>query len=193
MDGTGHGDAIRMESDVLMRALRLCRRQMQKERRQKKRGGAGGSLDIEVGSRSPTLVDENEKRCKEEDQHDNEGSIIDYYVHRMLAFVDAGEEDTKGMSPEFRYDIFVADGRPVQRIWSECWSPRHKASIYSASFYDADTDAPPSSIECDVGGQKSPSGVADEYIRLLGSEVGENSARGKEDAMLRREGQVVEQ
>ena len=88
---TGCGEQIREESDKLGKEIAKCRREMQKIRRLKRRG-----LDDLVFKQDHELLEEENENLQkvsgsvkegaekqEDDEHDFEGSIIDFYAKRM--------------------------------------------------------------------------------------------------------------
>jgi hypothetical protein len=95
IEGTGHGIAIRKDSDALEKEIRECRREMQKARRQTRRNNRDGIVDpaIPEGERlsmndshedeEATPEDTFEMDGKEKDENAEqyfEGSILDYYT-----------------------------------------------------------------------------------------------------------------
>jgi hypothetical protein len=115
IDWTGRGDEIREESSKQGKEIAKCRREMQKVRREKRRGVDDRAMNFEKEEKdwSETLVGE-KSGSKEVDVefngeshgHDFEGGIIDFYV-KMLSTASPvnGVRTTEGLHEAFRESI----------------------------------------------------------------------------------------
>ncbi len=122
IEWTGMGNVLRAESDNLARDVRECRRQMQMARRQKRKNLAEGIIepnDLNTPLLQPDAAVEpyghngEAKDCErhegeERDEHDPEGSIIDFYAHRISSIAptlnNAQREDS--IHPAFRSSLY---------------------------------------------------------------------------------------
>ena len=186
IDWTGRGDAVRDESDALGREIRVCRRQMQKARRQKRRNISEGILDDGLVSESATLVEEvpegvyemegSEKSEREE--HDFEGSIIDFYANLMSrTSLIPSTHPAERIHPAFRDSIVFSPTTGTFHRQVPLKPASH--SIYSESNYSSSvTDAPSTRQNSAVDLHRRTSEKhATTYRRLVGIEEEKESER----------------
>lgn len=158
IDWTGRGDVIRTESYALAKDIRHCRRQMQKARRQKRRNLANGIIDGESIKDSEALIDECDSSQKDKEEHDFEGSIIDYYASLMSTTnLIPNAETAQGMHPAFRKSImFDAE---TGTFYKDPEPP--SSTIYSESLYSTSDLYAASSKRASAADSKA--GTADEH------------------------------
>ena len=132
---------IRVESDVVMKEIRRCRRRMQKARRQMSAHG-GGEEDTETEC-SP-FINRSEQAAKV--NGDDLKEIIDLYADREGngGFEDENVKVLEGVHPAFCDSVFFNEtAGTFERVVPESLKPRkYSASVYSqeepcgASFRD---------------------------------------------------------
>ncbi|PBP28687.1 hypothetical protein BUE80_DR000334 [Diplocarpon rosae] len=120
IEWTAEKNVLRAVSDSLAKDVRACRRQMQMARRQKRRNLAEGIVEtddmgaplLQHDTTATALGDQEHgerHECEEREEHDPEGSIIDFYAHHA-------RRDTKILSdagnihPAFRRSLSLRTG-----------------------------------------------------------------------------------
>ena len=184
--GTGRSDAICKESDELGRKIRGCRRQLQMARRQKEKYFRAGIVDVDgederEGEVIVTPEDRYEVHGSEKDagnEHDFEGSIIEFYANRLRSTV-----DLRDLHQTFR-DSIVFNPRlgTFHRVDTEPPAdeppmPKHQ-TWYSESVYSTDNLGGPSTrkySETDLQ-RRSSEKQAQAYRKLLGIEEEEEKS-----------------
>jgi hypothetical protein len=177
---TGRDGTIRVQSDALGREIRRCRREMQRKRRERRRIGAESPKGGEAGSATTTLVDGDGDvpyvggwDGRERDEHDFEGSIIDFYA-KMRSDVDFSAREASR-------DVTVAPGAGISRgPVCESQGPRCH-TVYSESNYSSSSNQ---SSPLEPEG-RTCSERAQAYRKLLGMDDGDGAKR--ESRARRRE------
>jgi hypothetical protein len=182
IERTGRDGSIRVQSDALGREIRRCRREMQRKRRERRRIGAESPKGGEAGSATTTLVDGDGDGDvpfvggwdgRERDEHDFEGSIIDFYA-KMRSDVDFSAQEASR-------DVTVAPGAGISRgPVCESQGPRCH-TVYSESNYSSSSNQS-STLEPEG---RTCSERAQAYRKLLGMEDGDGAKR--ESRARRRE------
>jgi hypothetical protein len=145
IDGVGGGDAIRAESDVLAREVRRCRREMQKSRKEereieKRKIEEERNAEMAEGEKAladTAAVDVAENSgANEIDEHDFEGSIIDFYANLIsTTSLVRNPPPTEDIHPAFKDSIIISPTNiPLCKTVTE---PQELSSptVYSASIY----------------------------------------------------------
>jgi hypothetical protein len=161
IEWTGRGDAIRSESEIVMKEIRKCRRQMQKARRQ--------ISEYVSEAASVTLLNPSEEGG-EEDCHDIKELIIDLYADRSsdVEFDDEKGKEVEEIRPVFRNSVFFNEAAGTfERVVPEPLKSRK----YSASVYGQEANCGASMGEGESEQQQELSSArAQAYRRLVGHE-----------------------
>lgn len=181
IDWTGRGDTIRSESHALGREIRGCRRQMQTARWQKRRKIAEGIVGDAFDSESANLLDDVHEEVyeigssekSERDEHDFEGSIIDFYANLMSrTTLDPNAHPAEDIHPVFRDSIVFSPttGTFRREVTSPGRSQQH--SVYSESNYNSSEIGAPSIRQTSEAGlhRRTSEKRARAYRRLIGIE-----------------------